>query len=268
MDIWGALRTVGRRWYVSLIVLMLCLSATSTVVSQVEATYDSESTVILLPPSLRPAQNDEIDALTNPFLETGIANTAAAITSAANSDRVADLLRAAGLEDVEFEVENFGQSPVISIRTTSNSGPDTTAAIAIVVSALQDVTRQLQIEAQSPENQFISAQVLAPPPGAPVESLATKTKVAMGMVVASFLVVLCAALLADNIARRRRRRRVTVAHVAPQPTEATTESDGAPPVETRSRRRGRRAANDKDVTEGAGDGQDSGDRETPVPAPR
>jgi hypothetical protein len=192
---------------VSLIVLMLCAAATSSLVARAEATYTSEASLILLPPSVKLAEVDNVERLTNPFLTTGIPLTANAITSASTSDRVGDLLKAAGLADVKWEVVGFDQSPIIALIVKSPAAADTTAGVQIVVKAVQDITAELQLEAKSPNNQFITAQLLAPPPAHPIESLAAKAKIGMGMAVASFLVVLSAALLFDNLVARRRARK-------------------------------------------------------------
>ena len=111
---------------------------------------------------------------------------------------------------MKFEINSFDASPILSMSVVSNSAAETQAAIAIVITAVQSITNELQVEAEAPANQLVRAKVLAPAPGAPIESLAAKTKIAMGMAVASLLVVLCAALLFDNqavrIAARRKRR--------------------------------------------------------------
>lgn len=205
---------IARRWYVALVVLVICAAATSSLVASADTMYSSEATVILLPPSLKQVSDIKADTLTNPFLETGIALTANAIASAANSDRLADQLKAAGLDDVTFSVTGFDQSPILLMSVESSSKDHTIAASEIVVSGVQDITHDLQVEADAPDNQFVTAQVLAPSPGAPVESIAAKTKIAMGMAVASLLVVLCATLLYDRLAVRladRRRRRDALA---------------------------------------------------------
>jgi hypothetical protein len=190
-----------------LAVLAVCIAATWSLVSQADAIYTSESTIVLLPPSLQRAAELTADVQSNPFLTSGLPLTASAISSAANSDRLADRLKAAGVGDVDFTVTSFNDSPILVAHVESSSAEQTSIGIGIVVDGVKDITNELQTEATAPESQFITAQVTAPPPGAPIESLAAKTKIALGMAIFSFFIVVCSALLFDILAKRYVARR-------------------------------------------------------------
>jgi len=230
MDLSKALRMIARRWYVAVCVLVICAAATFSLVSAAAVVYSSEATIILLPPTLKQVTDVKVDTQTNPFLETGIAQTANALASASNSDRVADQLKAAGLDKVTFEVRSFDQSTILLMKVESPSKEGATRAVAIVVDAVQSIASSLQVDASAPQNQLVTAQVLAPPPAAPVESLAAKTKIAMGMAVASVLIVLCATLLFDRVAvhhaERRRRQGMFLDRLALESLEPEQELSG------------------------------------------
>jgi hypothetical protein len=200
MDIWTATRIVARRWYIALGALVLCIAVGSTIVSSAEARYSSTASIVLLPPNL--AQPPERDAATdvNPFLQSGVALTASAVANAANSDRTAQRLVAEGLVDVDFEVVAAQDRPLIFMTVESNDEAATDAAIAVVVESVEMVLQEQQVEANSPDDQLVTAQLLAPPPESPVESLSARSRLGMAVVVASALVIVTSALLFDTAA--------------------------------------------------------------------
>lgn len=232
MDIWRALKVVGRRWYVSLTVLLLCAAATSSLVAQADAKYTANAVITLLPPSVKLPAEAPVETFTNPYMQTGIAHAAVSVASAANSDVVADQLKAEGLADVEFTVATFDGSPILSIIVDSNNFADTQRGVQVVIAGVQTLAQQLQLSAGSPEGQLITTQVLAPAPGAPVESLAPKTRVALGMGVATILAVMTASLVFDDLATRARRlhqARRTARTRKPEPGSTDPNANGHGP---------------------------------------
>jgi hypothetical protein len=209
MDIWRALKIVGRRWYVSLTILLLCAAATTSLVARADAKYTAQAVITLLPPAVKLPADSEVEVIANPYMQTGLGHAATAVASAANSDVVADRLKAAGLGEVTFEVSTFEGSPILNISVESNDFVGTQQAVEVVLVTVEQVTRDLQLNAGSPETQLITSQVLAPTPGEPTESLATKTRVALGMGVATILAVMTSALVFDDLATRARRRRMS-----------------------------------------------------------
>lgn len=231
MDIWKAVRTIGRRWYIALAVLALCAAASVSLVSKADAEYTSTATIIILPPTLKqPVDNKDVQQ-TNPFLTSGIPLTAQAISAAANSDRVADLLKAQGVGDANFAVLSPDNSPLLFVEVDSTNPAITQTAVGIVVNAVQTIALELQRETEAPEAQYITTQVLAPPPGAPIESLAAKTKIAMGMSVATLLIVIASAIAFDATANRvsaRRRARAAARLLLEPLADDLVEAAGSP----------------------------------------
>ena len=206
MDIWTALRIVGRRWYVAVAAGVLCIVVGSSLVATANAVYSSTASIVLLPPNLSQPPERDVETVVNPFLQSGLPLTAAAVANAANSDRTGRLLEEAGLVPVDFEVLNSESAPIIFIEVESNDAERTAAAVGVVIESVESIVRDQQIEADSPANQLVTSQLLAPPPDPPVESLSARSRVAMAVVIASALVILTSALVFDSAAAAWRRR--------------------------------------------------------------
>jgi hypothetical protein len=207
MDLFAALAALGRRWYLTLILVVAVIGGTVFAASRVSLDYKATATTTLLPPPVS-SKFVGTPALMNPYLGQGIESTALAVSVAMTGDRaVTDrVVRQGGSDNFDVSQGPNSGTPLINIEATSTNPEQATKTVAILTDLLHQQLVTMQSDARAPAATWITASTIASG-GPPTALRGSRTRVAVAVGAAGFAVMFGLVLLIDGMLTRRWRTR-------------------------------------------------------------
>lgn len=213
MDLFDVARSCARRWYVFLPLLLIVAFMSYNVYSSVKPVYYGKAVIGLSPPNTKVVNAAQGVALPrNGILEVGgatlVANmTAVGLHEPAVVDRV---VRAGGLPTYDSKMfpapANVGQLPLVMVEVTDADPTLVTKTLELVVGEAQATLQNLQVNAQVPDDQMVSAFVVSLP-SSPKAGMPSRTRSTVALFVAGVGLSVVFTVLLDVVLIRLRSRR-------------------------------------------------------------
>jgi len=195
MDLWTAMRTVGRHWLVLLLALAVTGAVISVLAMRVEQRYSATGTVVVISPGGR---NNPID------IYSSSSSLAASIASTLGSDDAskAEVQAKGGTSD--YTVATDPSLPVMTITTTSANAHTAIRSVGLVSQVMNQLLAQRQTEFGTPR--AIQLQVLSVT--APTSAKVTTYKLTVLGIAGALgvLVAISLTFIAESASERRRLR--------------------------------------------------------------
>jgi capsular polysaccharide biosynthesis protein len=208
MDLFAALVALGRRWYLTIALLIVLLAGTYVAASATKPEYKAEASVIVLSP-IQAGPDATNQGPVNPYLNAGPAVFANVLSRVMAADTTKQqILKAGGTSSYTVGQGTSTNGPIINIEATSPDPTLATRTAALLISAINHEAVQKQQKANVATKSYITTQtVTAGDKPSKLQGSRTRVTVAVGAMggVLTFATV----LLIDNYltARRNRQRR-------------------------------------------------------------
>lgn len=208
MDLFAALVALGRRWYLTIGLLIVLIAGTYVAASATKPEYKAEASVIVLGPSQDTPDPANLGA-NNPYLAAGPAVFANVLSRAMASDATKQqILKSGGTGSYTVGQGTSTNGPIINIEATSTLPTVATRTAALLISAINHKATELQQKANVPLPSYIGTQtVTAGDKPSKLQGSRTRVTVAVGAM--GGVLTFAAVLLLDNFltARQTRQRR-------------------------------------------------------------
>lgn len=209
MDFIDILRTVVRRWYITLLVAAVGIALTVYVASSIEPVYSVEAQSLVVGPAKEtdPGTGLEqpVDMAVNPYMRFSgsLDVTAQAIIRVVDGSEFRSVLDEEGLEgDFEFEAP---PGAALILITTEAATPGESSALATRISeGLATTLAGIQSEVSVPPDEQITLRTLTV--SDPEELSGSRQRVLIGGVGLSLALGAVAAVTVDTVMSRRRRQ--------------------------------------------------------------
>jgi hypothetical protein len=229
LDLFDVARSCARRWYLFLPLLLIVGWSSYNMYSSVKPVYYANAIIGLTPPSTKMYNPPQGVALPrNGLLDIGgadlIANMAA--VGLREPSAVDNVVAGGGVPDYVSRVfpvtGNMPPLPLVMIEATNPDPAAVTRTLELVVAQAGVTLRDLQQQAQVPEDQMVTPFVVSPP-SAPAAGMPTRTRSTIAIFVAGAALSVLLTVGVDALLTRlkaRRRRRLASAEGAAAPDEA------------------------------------------------
>lgn len=224
MESSGLLGAALRRWYVTLLGLLLTAGLCLVAVLFVPAKYESTARVLLLPPQSSVGKGGNV------YLALGGLDSAVAILGQTMSDADADAALKAKGATAKFTIapDALTSAPVLYVVADDKTATASMDSLDLALAMVPTTLDSLQKSAEVPANSYISASVITQDQKA---SVVRKTQiralvVALGAGLALTLVLVA---LVDRRMRRRTQRRSQRGHGDQLTLGGEEDGPGAPP---------------------------------------
>jgi hypothetical protein len=221
MDLFDAVRSCFRRWYIVLPLLLIAAWFAHHVYISAKPVYYSDAVVSLAPPSTRVDQSAPGQPVPrNGLVDVGGAALVANMFALGLRDPsvAVKVVAAGGKADYTAKMfpvpPTMPELPLVMIEATE---PDPVAAsktVELVVAQADSTLQSLQQQASVPDDQMVKPFVVSPP-SAPVAGMPSRTKSTISVFVAGAGLAILAGLVVDVLlirwkARRQERRQKQV----------------------------------------------------------
>jgi capsular polysaccharide biosynthesis protein len=197
LDFWELLSILSRRWVVVVPLVVLTAFAALFAPRTVDPTYDATSSAILVGPSA-----GESWQKSNPFLNVGLATTAAALVVAADAPATRKAVGEAGNASDYKVAQAASRSPIVKVQASADTPKIAVATVNQVIDIMSRQLAQSQDAVEAPRNSRLTMQRLTPEIlPAPVYDGATRVRLVALAVGLGVTITL--ALVLDGLARRR-----------------------------------------------------------------
>ena len=228
VDLFDVIKSCLRRFYLLLPMLLLVAWYSHSTYSEVKPVYYAQTVIGLAPPSLRIDDTPPgVPRPRNGLLDVGGAQLIANMTALGLMERsvMGRVEAGGGLPDYTakmFPVPAASPTlPLVMIEITAAKPADATKTLDLAVQQAAVTVRNLQQQAQVPDDQMVSSFIVSPPstPGAvmPSRTRATISIFAAGAALAVVLTVLVDVLLSKRKSRVGQRPAQPVAAAGPEP---------------------------------------------------
>jgi hypothetical protein len=211
MDLWTAMRTIGRHWLVLLLGLTLTGAAVTGLAMRVEQRYSATGTVIVVAPGGR----------TNPIdVYSSSSSLAATVATTLGSDDAskADVQAEGGTSEYTLVIDP--SLPIITITTTSANPQTAVRSFGLVSQQMNRLLAEQQRAFASPPSTRLQVLAVTTPTSAKVT---TYRLVVLGIAGAlGVLLVISFTFIAESARERRQRRRQLKKTTATAPVAAAT----------------------------------------------
>jgi hypothetical protein len=238
LDLFDVARSCARRWYVFLPLLLIVAWYSHTAYSSVKPVYYSNAVIGLAGPNGRVENVPAGAALPrNGLLDVGGATLIANMTALGlrQPSTIDAVVSKGGLPNYVSRMfpgpANTGQLPLVMIEETHADPAEVTRTLELVLAQAETTLRNLQQQAQVPQEQMVSALVVSPP-SAPAAGMPARTRLTIAIFAAGAGLSVLTTVLVDVLLSRlkaSRRRRLASAEVAAEPAE--TPADVPPPYQ-------------------------------------
>jgi hypothetical protein len=235
LDLFDVVRSCARRWYVFLPLLLIVGWFSYSTYSDVKPVYYSSVVIGLSPPSSRvDTAPPGVPIPRNGLLDVGGASLIANMAAMGLRDpSVVDQVAAAGgLPDYEAKMfpgpATMPQLPLIMVDVTNADRAAVTQTLELVTQQAALTVRNLQKQAQVPEDQMVAPFVVAPP-STPAAGMPARTRSTIAIFVAGAGLSVLLTVVFDVFMTRfkaRRRQRLASAEAGAKPEPADAPRDG------------------------------------------
>ncbi len=213
MDLWTALFTVFRRWYVSLPIAVLGVVATIMIGGRIEQQYEAKASVVLVPAPNK-LLNGIIQPAENIYDPRGAAS---AVFRRVSSPDLQREFEAEGLSK-DFTVTLDQMTAIIDFAVTGNGADETLETAERLVSETRTNLARIQAAASVEPDATISLQVINISAEAePVKG--NKPRVMATIFVLGMVAAISAAFIVESFGNRRRQRAAGPAGIGMHPLQ-------------------------------------------------
>lgn len=217
MDLATLIRTIVRRWYVTLPALALVIVAAAVVIGSAEPEYSAERSVVLLRTGVLPpeaaadaaddAVGSDVPVPQNPYTEfnASVAVAAEVMQEVAVSGEVRRTVSQEGLSN-DYTVAVDENAPILVIESVAES-PDAAIASADRVAQIvdEDLERRQARFGVPDDSRIVTEDVVVPDRATRLDS--DRNRALIGVAVLGVVFIVLVALLAEYVARAIHRRR-------------------------------------------------------------
>lgn len=226
MDLFASLVALGRRWYLTLLLLVAVLGVTALVSSAVKAEYKSKASVIVLAPRQNGPTASNL-APVNSYLGAGTPIFANVVSLVMVSDATAqEVVSLGGTSHYTVGQGLSTNGPIINIEATSSSPTVSTRTAAILISLISREVEQRQAKIKAPPSSYITTQtVTAGDKPSVLQGSRTRAIIAVGAM--GVILTFATVLLLDSWLMARARRRRVPGRNGEEITSSADESNGS-----------------------------------------
>lgn len=210
MDIWDALRIVGRRWYVAVPILLVFVALAVIASGRVDAEYKAEASLVLLAPNQTPpdSENPEPQGY-NPWLAacSSCEQIGQALSLTLESNDEKQVMQQAGWSP-DYVIEPQTRSALVHLQASSRDPDDAVGTVDALIDRVAAELETLQADANAPQNQRITVSVLSQEDTA-TGNTAAASRVRLALLAAGFILAFLAAFAVEGgvyVLEQRRRR--------------------------------------------------------------
>ena len=195
MELMAILAALGRRWYLTLPILLLTMLGLYAVVGTNPSGYKANASVVIL-------SSQKTD---NPFLQPGSTNIIPPLLARLGGDDFASQVKANG-GGTSWTISDPTGSPVLELTATDATAAASLRTINVVIGQAKQSFNEMQVEAGTTAKNMLTLGVVnAPTRGVP--QYGSKIKVALALWVVLIAVSCGIVFGADSLLLRRKRRR-------------------------------------------------------------
>lgn len=202
MDLWTAIFTVFRRWYVSLPILLAAIVACVVLNGRIKPNYEATASVIFIPPSAKYVNGQE-QPFSNPWVSAGTRSLASVVSKRLQSVRtVRDFEESELSSDYELAIDDDSGGIDFTVTGTSNDQALETAS-ALIGQASQEA-QAVQAAERAPADELIRVAVIEDVPAEATPVSGSKTRVLATVVLLGLVAAASAAFMLESFLARRR----------------------------------------------------------------
>jgi len=208
MDLFAALVALGRRWYLTLALLVVLLAGTYVAASSTKPEYKAEASVIVLAPGQDSAAPTDFTKI-NPFLNAGPAVFANVLSRVMSADTTKQqVVKSGGTASYTVGQGPSANVAIINIEATSPSPTIATRTAALLISSINHEAQKQQQARGVPTNSFITTSTITAG-DKPSKLQGSRTRVTVAVGAMGGVLTFAAVLLVDNFltAQRTKKRR-------------------------------------------------------------
>jgi capsular polysaccharide biosynthesis protein len=208
MDLFAALVALGRRWYLTIALLIVLLAGTYVAASATKPEYKAEAKVIVLTPGQDDPTATDL-AKANPYINAGPAVFANVLSLVMSSDATKQqIVKSGGSSDYTVGQGASSNQPIINIEATSENPTVASRTAALLISAINHEAAQKQQQKQVPAPAYITTSTVVTG-DKPAKLQGSRTRVTVAVGAMGGVLTFAAVLLIDNFlnARRTKQRR-------------------------------------------------------------
>jgi capsular polysaccharide biosynthesis protein len=209
MDLFAALVALGRRWYLTIALLIVLLAGTYVAASATKPEYKAEAKVIVLAPGQGSAEVPTNQGTINPYLNAGPAVFANVLSLVMSSDSTKQqIVKAGGSSDYTVGQGASSNQPIINIEATSPNPTVASRTAALLIASINHEAVQKQQQKLVPTSAYITTSTVVTG-DKPAKLQGSRTRVTVAVGAMGGVLTFAAVLLIDNFlnARRTKQRR-------------------------------------------------------------
>jgi hypothetical protein len=240
MDLFDVIRSCARRWYVLIPLLLVVGWFSYDVYSSVKPVYYSSAVIGLAPPSVRVEDTPPgVPLARNGLLDVGGAALIANMTAVGLQEPsvVARVVAAGGLPTYAAKMfpvpATMGQLPLVMVEVTDPNPAAVTQTLDLVIPQAEVTLRNLQQNANVPNDQMVAPFVVSPP-GPPAAATPSRTRSTVAIFVAGAGLVTVVTVIVDvllvRLGKRERRRSSVPTEVVAEPPPVADPRDDCEPA--------------------------------------
>ncbi len=199
--VFDVLRTLGRRWYVVLVGLLLTAGMVFGASAASPPKYDARALVLLLP------SKADVGRGGNPLLQLSGLEQPASILAAYFSSAPArdDVAQLSSTAEYEVAIDSSTRGPVLSVDVSDETAEDTMKVLAYLLDRIPEELTRLQEDVDARRNAFVGSMVLTMD-REPEVSLSGTIRLMIAALAVGLVGTGFGAVALDGFLRRRRRR--------------------------------------------------------------
>jgi capsular polysaccharide biosynthesis protein len=230
MDLGDILRTIARRWYIMVPIVLVTVALTAAAYLEIPMKYQSTSQISLLSPQ-QPASG-QFRGQSNPFLifDSSLTSTADLLARNLTSDASVKELQSEGVtEQYTAKLADFAQGPFVALTVTGTDKAHVLESTETLTRFAQTRLQQIQEQNGVPANNMIITTVLIPPQP-PQPQLKNKLQNVLALFAAGMVSAFMATFVTEGLVRSRSRRAAAAGVVLVDGGPGPAAKDGAEPV--------------------------------------
>ena len=154
--------TIGRRWYLVLVAILLSAGATVVAVEKVGPTYQVEGAALIFPPTAKVERDAQAMTVGNPYLALDGVTLARdivirSLTSKSVADQIAEQIPGSTFEATPDVTTN---APIINVTVEASSADDAAKTLTAVLGRIPEILTELQAGLDLDQTSVITSQPL------------------------------------------------------------------------------------------------------------
>ncbi|MPY95493.1 MAG: hypothetical protein GEV08_21275, partial [Acidimicrobiia bacterium] len=202
MDLWTAIFTVFRRWYVSLPILFAALVACLMLNGSIKPDYEATTSVVFIPPTTKYVDGQE-QPFSNPWVQAGTRSLSAVVSKRIQSvSTVRDFDESELSTDYELIMDEDAGG--IDFTVIGKSSDQTLQTADALISEASQQAQAVQAAQRAPADELITVSVIDPPPAEATPVSGSKTRVLATVALLGLVAAASAAFMVESLIARRR----------------------------------------------------------------